>query len=52
MDEAVRSAHLTVDTVQQIADRVPDAALRRTFLAWRRVETAREDVERVLLRHA
>ena len=42
------AARLAVDTLEQIADRLPDAALRRTFLAWRRVETAREDVERLL----
>jgi hypothetical protein len=34
----------------QIAGRLPDAALRRTFLGWHRVNTAREDVERLLRR--
>ena len=48
MDEAVSAARLAVDTLDQIAGRLPDAALRRTFLAWRRVETAREDAERLL----
>ena len=42
------AARLTVDTLEWIADHLPDATLRRTFVAWRRVETAREDVERLL----
>jgi tetratricopeptide (TPR) repeat protein len=48
MEEVATAARLAVDTLGEIADRLPDAALRRTFLAWRRVETAREDVDRLL----
>jgi tetratricopeptide (TPR) repeat protein len=48
MQAAATAARVATATLDEIADRVPDAALRRTFQAWRRVETAREDVERVL----
>jgi tetratricopeptide (TPR) repeat protein len=50
MEQAVTAARLTVDTLHQIAGRLPDAALRRTFFGWTRVDTAREDVERLLCR--
>jgi hypothetical protein len=52
MQGAATAARLTVDTLEQIADRLPDTALRQAFGAWRRVETAREDAERLLSRHA
>jgi len=48
MDQAVTAARLAADTLDQIAGRLPDAALRRTFQAWPRVIAAREDVERLL----
>ncbi|HJV59161.1 MAG TPA: tetratricopeptide repeat protein, partial [Methylomirabilota bacterium] len=48
MDEAATAARLTAETLDQIVARLPDPALRRTFLGWRRVATAREDVERLL----
>ena len=44
---AARSARLTLETMEQIAGRVPDDDLRRAFLSWRRVETAREDADRL-----
>jgi tetratricopeptide (TPR) repeat protein len=47
-EQAVSAARLAADTLAQIAERLPDAALRRTFLAWHRVDTVREDVERLL----
>ncbi|HEY7655029.1 MAG TPA: adenylate/guanylate cyclase domain-containing protein [Methylomirabilota bacterium] len=47
-DQAVAAARLAADTLDQIASRLPDAASRRTFLAWPRVDTVREDVERLL----
>jgi hypothetical protein len=50
MEQAVTAARIAADTLDQIAARLPDAALRRTFLAWRRVNTVREDVERLLRR--
>jgi len=49
-EQAVTAARLAADTLDQIAGRLPDAAQRRTFLAWRRVNTVREDVERLLRR--
>jgi tetratricopeptide (TPR) repeat protein len=48
VERAVTAARLAADTLDQTAGRLPDAALRRTFLAWRRVNTVREDVERLL----
>jgi hypothetical protein len=48
MDEAATAARLTVETLDQIVARLPDPALRRTFLGWRRVATSREDAERLL----
>jgi class 3 adenylate cyclase/tetratricopeptide (TPR) repeat protein len=48
MDKAVTAARLAADTLDQIAGRLPDAALRRNFLAWPRVNAAREDLERLL----
>jgi tetratricopeptide (TPR) repeat protein len=45
---AARSARLALETMEQIAERIPDADLRRAFLSWRRVETAREDADRLL----
>jgi class 3 adenylate cyclase/tetratricopeptide (TPR) repeat protein len=48
MDQAATAARLTVETLDQIVARLPDPALRRTFLGWRRVATTREDVERLL----
>jgi tetratricopeptide (TPR) repeat protein len=47
-DQAVTAARLTADTLELIVTRLPDPALRRTFLAWRRVATVQEDVERLL----
>jgi tetratricopeptide (TPR) repeat protein len=48
LDEAVKAARLAVDTLDEIIGRLPDAALRRTFLAWPRAYTAREEVQRLL----
>ena len=47
-EAAASSARLAAETLDLIAGRLPDAALRRTFLAWPRVNTVREDVERLL----
>jgi tetratricopeptide (TPR) repeat protein len=48
VDDAAIPARLVVDTLDDITARLPDASLRQTFLGWRRVETAREDAERLL----
>src|SRR5262249_8613886 len=46
-DEAHVLAVLASDTISSIAERAPDAALGRTFLAWTPVQTALDDLERV-----
>jgi hypothetical protein len=46
-DEASAVAALAADTIRSIAERAPEAALRDTFLAWRPVQTALEDLERL-----
>jgi len=48
MEEAAGAARLAAQTLDELIARLPDAALRRTFLAWDRVGRAREDVERLL----
>lgn len=48
MEQAVSAARLATNTLDQIVSRLPDAALRRTFLAWNRANSAREDMERLL----
>ena len=47
-ESAARSARLSLETMEHIAERAPDPDLRRAFLSWRRVETAREDADRLL----
>ena len=46
-DEASVVAALAADTIRSIAERAPEAALRDTFLAWRPVQAALEDLERL-----
>jgi tetratricopeptide (TPR) repeat protein len=48
IEEAATVARLATDTLDQVVARLPDPALRRTFLAWRRVVTVQDDVERLL----
>jgi tetratricopeptide (TPR) repeat protein len=48
MEEAAGLARLAVDTIETIAARVPDVALRRSFLAWSRVQAVRDDLDRLL----
>jgi tetratricopeptide (TPR) repeat protein len=38
---------LAAGTIESVAERAPDAALRRTFLGWSRVQDALEDLERL-----
>ena len=47
-DEAVVTARLALDTIDAVAARAPDLALRKTFLEWPRVVVAREDLDRVI----
>jgi tetratricopeptide (TPR) repeat protein len=46
-DEAHALADLAAETIASIAGRAPDTALRSSFLAWRPVEAALEDLERL-----
>ena len=48
MDEAAEAARLVAQTLDELVARLPDVALRRTFLGWRRVGQARDDVDRLL----
>jgi class 3 adenylate cyclase/tetratricopeptide (TPR) repeat protein len=48
LDQAAASARLAVETIDLVAARAPEPALRRTFTEWARVQTAREDLERIL----
>jgi hypothetical protein len=40
-------AQLAADTIASVAARVPDDALRPTFLGWRRVAEALESAEHI-----
>lgn len=46
-DEAQALAVLASDTISSIAERAPNAALGRIFLAWTPVQTALDDLERL-----
>ena len=48
LEEAAGTARIAVETIDLVAARAPEPALRRTFGEWARVQTAREDVERIL----
>jgi len=47
-DEAIVTARLALETIDTVAARAPDLALRQTFLAWQRVVEAREDLDRLI----
>jgi hypothetical protein len=47
-DDAVEAARLAAATLEAVAARAPEPALRRSFLEWRLVHAAREDIERML----
>jgi hypothetical protein len=48
LDEAAVTARVAVETLDLMAARAPEPALRRTFTEWARVQTAREDLTRIL----
>jgi tetratricopeptide (TPR) repeat protein len=48
LEEAAGTARVAVDTIALVAARAPEPALRRTFNEWVRVETAREELDRIL----
>ncbi len=47
-DEACATARIGIETIDLVAARAPDAALRRSFQEWPRVQAAREELERLL----
>jgi class 3 adenylate cyclase/tetratricopeptide (TPR) repeat protein len=47
-DDAGATARIGIETLDLIATRAPDGALRRSFLEWPRVQAAREELERLL----
>jgi tetratricopeptide (TPR) repeat protein len=48
LDEAAGSARVAVDAIDLVAARAPEPTLRRTFNDWVRVQTAREELARLL----
>jgi tetratricopeptide (TPR) repeat protein len=48
MEEAAATARIAVETIDLVASRAPAPALRRTFSDWPRVQTAREELGRIL----
>jgi class 3 adenylate cyclase/tetratricopeptide (TPR) repeat protein len=48
VDAAVATARVVVETLDLVAERAPEPALRRTFTEWTRVQRAREDMARIL----
>jgi len=48
LDEAATTARLAIETIDLVAARAPEPALRRTFNEWARVQTAREELDRIL----
>jgi hypothetical protein len=48
LDDAASTARVAVETIDLVAARAPEPALRRTFNEWARVQTAREELDRIL----
>ena len=48
VEEAAGTARVALETIDLVAARAPEPALRRTFNEWVRVETAREELNRIL----
>jgi class 3 adenylate cyclase/tetratricopeptide (TPR) repeat protein len=48
LEEAAGTARVALETMDLVASRAPEPALRRTFNEWVRVETAREELHRML----
>ena len=46
-EAAFTTAQLAVETIDAVAARIPDPALRETFLAWPRVQAVREEQDRL-----
>ena len=48
LEEAAGTARVALETIDLVAARAPEPALRRTFTEWARVQTARDDLDRIL----
>ena len=48
LTEAAATARIAVETIDLVVARAPEPALRRTFNDWVRVQTAREELDRIL----
>jgi tetratricopeptide (TPR) repeat protein len=48
VDEAAATARLAAETIDLVVARAPEPTLRRTFNEWARVQTAREELDRLL----
>jgi len=48
VEEAAGTARVAVETIDLVAARAPEPALQRTFTEWARVQSAREDLARLL----
>jgi tetratricopeptide (TPR) repeat protein len=46
VEDAFTTARLAADTIEALAARIPTSALHQTFLAWHRVQSVREDLDR------
>ena len=47
LEAAFATIQLAVETIDAVATRIPDPALRETFLAWPRVQAVREEQDRL-----
>jgi len=47
MEDAFASARLAAETIDAMAARILEPAVQRTFLAWPRIETVRDEVDRL-----
>jgi hypothetical protein len=47
LEGAFATIQLAVETIDAVVTRIPDPALRETFLAWPRVQAVREEQDRL-----
>ncbi len=47
MEDAFAAARLAVETIDGVAARVPEDAMKQTFLRWSRVQAVRDDLDRL-----
>jgi tetratricopeptide (TPR) repeat protein len=46
LEDAFTTTRLAAETIEAVAARIPDPALKQTFLFWPRVQAVREDLDR------